>query len=152
MPLILTYKNLNSYEFNSALEALANRNLPVKTSYSISKIKRNIHNYMEEGKALFIKILKEHCELDEKGNVKTQMSPEVKEADKVIEASKPIPGTYIVKPDMEESFKKKLEDFMSIECPIEVNKITLQELSDEKVSANLLANLDPIITDLSIIK
>lgn len=138
-------------DFGMALRQLGELKLPVKTAWNITRMLKQIGKKFEEAGEPYTNVLKEHCHLDEKGELKPQENPEVKD-DKgvVIQPAAPIPNTYVVKEGKKAILEKDLAEFMDIEVEIESDKIKVDELVDKQkqpieLSPNLLGSLINVI-------
>lgn len=131
-----------------SVEKLSECKLSVPVSYNISKILRRLKSNLQEGQQEYMKILKKHVEVDEKGNIIPQMLPEKKnEKGEITQAAQPMPGSYVIKEGEKDIFKKEVEDFLGIEVEIDCHKINLKDLEGEKIEPQTLYHLEPIINE-----
>ena len=140
-------------QFQSALRQLHVMRFPVTTAHNINRMYKQIDKGRKDMQEPYIKLLKEHCYLEEDGSLTPQKIPAVMKDGKEIEPEKVKPDTYTVKPENEEAFKKDMEEFMSIEIEIQSNKIKLTDLVDKtgkpvELSCNVIGFLEPIIDDV----
>lgn len=132
------YDWINNGAVSVALNKLCNvPTFDIKSAYSLGKIHQKIESEMRHGREIFMKLLRKHCELDEKG--------EVKWTDK---------GEWTVLPDHSEEFEKEEKELLAIEVqihrtPISIGKIeaAMEKLIDQKmkITPKELALLEPLI-------
>ena len=101
--------------------------LNVKLSYELAKIKKILNPYYEAIIDTRQKKFIEHGDFDEKGDI-------------------------IVAKDEVEDLKKDLKELFEIDNEVKVSKIALEEFEESGLNFDIIDNLMPIITDLSIIK
>jgi uncharacterized membrane protein YheB (UPF0754 family) len=93
-----------------AIEKLLNSDLPIKTSYKLSKVIDQLNDeYNKIGEAQR-KIMKKYGEEKEGDNV-------------------------IVSPDKRDEFQKELDDFLKEKTVIDFQPISIEDLGDAKLSA-----------------
>lgn len=132
------YDWINNGAVSVALNKLCNvPTFDIKSAYNLGKIHQKIESEMRHGREIFLKLLRKHCELDEKGEVKWSEQ-----------------GSFTVLPDHSEEFQKEEKDLLAIEVqihqnPISIDKIeaAMDKLVDQKgkITPKELALLEPII-------
>lgn len=145
----LTYEELNNDQLVGALTRLSRQEFRnVKVAWNIQRIMRQMEKEVKEGREIFIKLLKENCEVDENGELIQRRTPDVLKEDGTVEPGRPIPGSFIVKDEAE--FNRKNAEFMKIEVEIHSYYIKLSDLEAEKIkiSPQDLLSLAPLINDL----
>lgn len=146
----LTYEELNNDQLIAALTRLSREKLPVRVGWNIQRIMKKIEKEVKEGREIYIQLLKDTCEVDEKGELVFQKTPDIKNEDGTIEPGRPIPGQYIVK-DADE-FKRRTEEFMKLEVEINSHYILLKDLETINMSAADLMALAPLISELEVVQ
>jgi hypothetical protein len=142
----LKYNDINNTEFMEGMRTLVRVSLPVKSAYTASKVFSRVEKELKTAGDLYAKVLKEHCELDEKGELKAQM---MKQDDKEI----PIPNSFIVKAGSEPALEKALEAFFNLEFEVPFDKIPLSDLEKacqdpNGIKAKHLVKLEAIVNPL----
>lgn len=145
MNIKLTYDELNSKQMELAIAKLAREPLPVTVGWNIQRILRKINKEVKEGREIYMKLLKDCCEVDEKGELTPQRLPPIVKPDGTTEEGKLIPGSFIVKDP--ELFKKRNEEFLAIEIEIRSYPIKLKDIEHLKMSSEDLLHLAPLIND-----
>jgi len=141
----LTYEQLNQPALVQSLRVLGSEKLPTKCAWNLSRMIKQIDKALEEGRQAYVDLLKSNVELDEKGEIKPQLTVEKTDAEgKVVQqAGDPIPNSYIEKE--EGAVQKATEEYMTIEVDIESFKLDLDDIADIRISAEVLASADPVI-------
>lgn len=118
MAIKIKYEDLNSETFNQGLNRIdGHTGFPVKTTYRISRISGAVAKERKRVEELYKKLLKEHCELDEKGAV-------IHEG--------PFKNVPKFKDGQKEAYDEKFKELMAMEFVVKVHPVKLSEL--EKVN------------------
>lgn len=130
----ISYREFRQGNFLQALDRLCN-NTSVKgsTSYNIAKIAEKLRPQLRDATAAFSAILKEHAELLEDGTLK----PDETQG----------PGSFCIKPDKVESYRKALEAFDKNVAKVDRFKIGKTELDDARIAATEWEALAPILKE-----
>lgn len=132
----LTYENLRDRSFYQAVSKINTFNgfKDSRILVNIARVVKLIDKYQKECDEVFIKLVKQFCELDEKGEIK---SP----ADR--------PGAYTILPEKLGEWKTALEDFHKIEVELFAKKIKLFDLTPAQLSAQDVVMLEPMLDGLT---
>ncbi len=135
---MLTYKEPRSNGFLTAFNKLVNYSgLATPTALKIARAKKAMDAEMLIAQEFFTKMIKEHAELDESGNIKP-----------VDEAS---PDTFKIREEMKTKWFEAMEAFEKEEFAIPTGQIDYADLSGAKLSAADLIALEPLLTDNSVV-
>jgi hypothetical protein len=129
----LSYKILNSNEFNKALYSLSAQNgfANFQEAYNMTKIVRQFQSEQKIAHELFQTLAKEYCEVDEKGDF--------------VKGEKPHPiCPWKIKEGKETEFEAKLEDFLNTEVSLAANPVKTESLTKVALSPNQIITLEPI--------
>jgi hypothetical protein len=129
----LTYKTLNSSDFNRALYSLSSQNgfANFQDAYNMTKIVRQFQSEQKIAHEMFQTLAKDYCEVDENGNF--------------IKGEKPHPiCPWKIKNGKEDEFEAKLDDFLKTEVSIAANPIKPESLVKVSLSPNQIIVLEPI--------
>ena len=132
----LKYSDMKSREFIMALgKCMQNTNYKSTTiAYNVAKIGRKFDQETKICQELYLKVIKAHAKLDEKGNIAPR-----------VEGGKPVPNTYEISDDKVEAWKKACEDFDNTLIEIPCNKINLSDLENAGMSPADLVALEPVL-------
>lgn len=144
----LSYQELNRESLIQSLSTLSREKLPVKVSWNIQRIMRQLEKEIKEGGEIYTKLLKDTCEVDEHGNLAFERTPDIQQEDGTIIPGHPIPGKFMVKD--EEEFKKRHDEFMNLEVEIQSYPITLGDLERIEVTPSTMLGLAPIVQELAL--
>lgn len=148
----LKFRDIENSGLDKGLSALSQYKLETKAAWNVMRLKKQVEKRIKEGKNLYLDIVKKHSELDENGNLKPDIVPEVKDADgNIVTPAKFVKG-FILKKDEEENFKKAVEDFMDIEVEFKSHYIKLDDLANEKVEPQILEMIEPVIAELEVVE
>jgi len=137
MSIKMTLGHLNNDLFWGALEVLdGSRNLPIKTSMKLNKLRQKIQVEIASGKKIYDTVLQDFAEVDENGQMKVEMVE-----DQGIK--KPIP--VLKEGANREEYLKKLEEFFATEIEIEMKPFTVSEFEKAELSPKMLRLLAPIM-------
>ncbi len=136
MAIKLTYKLINNGAFVSAIGKIAKFEgwTDQRSAYNAAKFFRRFKQEMETAQELYVKLVKRHAKVDEKGNL---ISPEDK------------PGQFEILDQNAEAWIKAREDFESVSFEIDCHPIPLEKLQGAELSAIDLDVIEPLL-DLSV--
>ncbi len=130
------YAVLRNQQFLLAMRKLTNYPFKAqKVAYSVMKISNAIDAEMKLSQDLFIKLLKQHAVLDDKGAFVPQKDPEGKD----------VPDTFQTTPGKEAELEKAQGDFADVEFEVKWRPLKLDELEECRISAVELGMLGDII-------
>jgi len=140
-------------QVDAAVNELLTKQFPVrpgstKTMYWLGNLAKKIASGMTDGQAEYVKVVKRHAKLDEKGNFIPAIEPAVLGEDgAVITEAKPIPNSYILLDDHKDLLQKDMDEFATIPAiTMKCNKFQLSELEGVPgLTPEMLLSLDPII-------
>lgn len=136
----LKYSHVRNPEFQGAFSKLVNvQQLPTKVTCLIAQIKKAFDKEVETAQECFIKLLKNHANLDEKGNF----------VELVVGGAKQ-PGTYSIPEEKQAQWMEALKEFGETTFNVERRKILMQEISEVKFSAAELIALEPLLSDMEV--
>lgn len=115
----VSYENLNSPYIGQAMNKIYNSPLAPKTAFKVGKIKKAIDEELESARKQYQKMLKDSCEVDEKGNILFDESGEPKFKNE----------------DSKKDFEGKYSEFKKIEFEVTQQKIYMPELDPVRISA-----------------
>lgn len=131
MSVKIKYEDLNSEAFNQGLGRIDSyTGFPVKTTYRVSRISGAVARERKRVEELYKKLLKEHCELDEKGNVVHEGPfknvPKFKEGEK-------------------DKYDEKFKELMAIEFEVKAIPVKLSELEKVNLTPGEMAACESLI-------
>lgn len=130
----ITYSDIRQGLFIPSFDRLCNNpNLPQKVSYNIAKMASKIRPAVEKSQDEFFALVKKYAHQDEKGNI----TPDPKRG----------PGSFTIKDEHTETYKKELEAFDAQFVEIDRLKLTLKDLEKASLAPNEWLGLEPIITE-----
>ncbi len=141
----LTIGEINKTELAQALQELGALSLPVKASWNITRMCKQINKAIMDNRDMYFKIMKEHSVLDENGEMVCQTRTVKGEDGEDVEID--IPQTSVVKEGEQEILDKKMNEFMAIEVEIKSFKIKIAELQGVTLSPRTLTFLEALIDD-----
>lgn len=127
----LTNKQLDQGIYQIVDQIYKTCKLSPKQSYSVMLMHRKLEKAMKDAKEMFLKILKEHVELDEEGNI--------------LPANDENKQVWKFKEGMEEAYAKAMEEFMTIELEIDREPLDLDSLGNASLTPKELEILEPIL-------
>ena len=125
----MKFKDFVTPGFMDAFTKLANMELPVKTTYKISKIQKIVKDEFAKFDEMRVSIIKKYAELHEAGNVKLTEDKQ----------------GVVFPAENVEKFTADFNELLEIE--FEVQKISIDELSSATLTSNELIALDALITE-----
>lgn len=108
---------------------------PARVAYTLAKISEKAEKEVELMRELWVKLLKQHATLDEKGEFVPKQSTD----------GKPVPGTFVVAEDKQAEFKKAGEEFGEIEINFTQHKLTFADLASISLTPQDIATLEPFL-------
>lgn len=123
----VTHNQLNAGGLIAAFDKMYQLPLPIKTSYNVMKLRRKIDQSIKDAGEVYSKILKEHCELDDKGHLKPEMMKKMV-GDKEVEV--PIPNSFKIIEGKKEALEAKLKEFFEMSVELDWTKIPSTELEE----------------------
>lgn len=131
---VLKQSHLRNFSFHQAFRKLANHPFDnVKTLYNVTRIAKLFDLSAKEADELFIKLVKQYCELDEKGRIKP-LDPKQ-------------PNTYKIPEDKQEAWEAAMKEYNDIEVKFERHKIALEDCMAAKLTAADLLTLEDMVAD-----
>jgi hypothetical protein len=129
----LTYKDLRNPQFMGTFMKLASFNgVSTKTAINIGRIKRVIDSESEIAQEAYVKMIKVHAELDEKGEIKP------------IEGQ---PNTFQIPEANQKAFGDAFKEFEKTEFEIPHHAISYREIDGVRLSAVEVMALDAILVE-----
>lgn len=129
----LCYKSMRDNAFAQAIIKLTQYpGFPTKTSLKIAKIKKAIDAEKDLVQDEFIRLVKLHADLDEKGNILPHNDQ---------------PGTYHITDEKNEAWNKALKDFEEASFDIQQNPLTIDELEGVRLSPADIIALECLLAD-----
>lgn len=133
----LTYKDIRQGFFLQAFDRLCNNpNLGPKVSYNVSKIASKVRPQVETCQEKFVELVKKYAILDDKGNIKPINGP----------------GSYEVRPEALEEYKKDLKSFENTTFTIDRFKLTYKDLEKANLAPNEWLGLEPLIVEMEAVE
>jgi hypothetical protein len=146
MSIKTTLGALNKPNLTDSLGWLCHQKMPAKAAWNISRLSRQVGKEIQAARELYIEKLKDFCELTEAGHLKPQVVENEKEAEMYgLKVGDPIPGSYKVKEDASDDFKKWNEEYMDNEVTLESYKIHMDDLGSVELAPQLLNDLEEFI-------
>ncbi len=120
------YDSLTSQPFNQAISKIANHEgfKTTKLAYHVGRIVAVIETAAKKAQAEYLELLKPYAILDEKGK---------------------IPMSAKIKPELEDDWKKVVEEFSAQTFKIDKHKLSLEELEGVGLTPNELVALEEIL-------
>lgn len=141
----LTYKQLD--QGIPALRLLSSEvPLPTKVAYQVGKMKQKVEQELKKANTEYLRILKAHTVLDEKGNPAAP-APELTKLPDGREVLKPTGRTHTFLEGHEELFQKEFEAFLDSSTQIDRDKLTMAMLGDAKLTGDDLLQLEPFFQE-----
>ena len=109
-----------------SLNKLIDKEIPIKTSYKLSKLTRNLMNEYKIYEDNRMKLINKYAEKDENGNIKINKED----------------NTIMILNGNRDKFNNEFIELVNIEIELEFDKIKLDDLSDVMISPRDLLNLD----------
>ena len=134
----ITYDELKRTPLLHALRRLAEAPLRGKDAYQVAKILKHVEAEVPTYVKLWEKVMSEHAERDEKGEVKTVNDPQLG------------PNAFTVAPEKQEAFKKACEEFLAITIEIPYPKMHKPIFDHVTLTAREMLALEPILTEVEI--
>lgn len=133
----LKYEALRDGAFYQAVAKINNFNgfKDARLLASIARIVKLVDKYQKECDEVFIKLVKQYCELDEKGEIKSPANA---------------PGRYTILPEKLEEWKKAVEEFNKIEVELFAKKLDFNTLVAAQLSAHDLVVLEPMLNGVNL--
>lgn len=130
----LTYKQLNSAEFNQALQSLSRQTgfAGFQASYSMAKIARKFQEELKIARELFDKKADEFIEKDSKGDRMIAEKAHPSMPWKLIEGK-------------ENAYEEMLSDFLKTEVTLDASPLRAFQLGSVQLSPNHMLVLEPIL-------
>jgi hypothetical protein len=140
---------------DQAVHELLNKTFPtragaVKTAYWLGNLAKKIESSLQQAQVEYIKVVKKHAKLDDKGEFVPAMSPEEKDAEGVVtKESAPIPHSYVLLDDHKELLEKDMEEFTNIPgVTMKCEKFKIDEFEGVPgITPDMLLALEPILVD-----
>lgn len=124
----LTWGTVRTESFQNALGRVAScTDLDFKIAYSASRILSKIKSELDAADDMYKKLLSKHADIDKEQ------------------------GTYKVRPENLELWKKEVSEFLDTKFVIEKNKLQVSSLEKVKLSPAEILALEPIVYDLEVI-
>lgn len=129
----LTYMDINNRLFIDAVKKLMIYDQwgSAQLKYNIHKIGRRLSDESDVAQAEYLKLVKQHAELDEKGDI-VPVSPEQ-------------PGTFVIKTEKEEVWKTARADFEAVTFEIDCHPVPLSKLDLCPLSPQDVGVLEPLL-------
>lgn len=118
---------LNSID---AFRALSEQKLPAKAAFQIARLIRELDKENKTFDEARIKALKEYCELDDNGEIKTNEN-----------------GNVTIAPDKIEEYNKRIQELLNTKVQINAEKIALNLLEELELKPVEMLNLEPFIIE-----
>jgi hypothetical protein len=135
MPLTLKYKHINTPSFVEALAKLGryDRLKDFKLAYNIAKIIRRFDAESTIAQELFVKLVRQHCKLDENG---------------LIIPADGKPGSFEILEGKETEWVQARKDFDEMEFELDCHKIRVEQLDGAPLSPMELVALEPLLIEM----
>ena len=134
----LSYKVLRDGQFNNAMQKLSHYPFKrQKTAYDVMRITKKLEAEGKNAQELFVKMLKQHAKLDDKGEFVPRM-----------EGDKPVADTYVLDtddPSKMAAFNKAQEDFANLEFNLDWRQIAFENLEEIRLTAVELDSLKDVL-------
>lgn len=134
----ITYDDLKRTPLLAALRRLAEAPLRGKDAYNVAKILKHVEAEVPTYVKLWENIMKEHAELDEKGEIKTVNDPQMG------------PNSFTVPEEKQASFKSACEAFLATVVEVPYPKMHKPIFDHLTLTAREMMALEPIITEVEI--
>lgn len=135
----LKYSQLRDPQFVGAMRKLSNYPFKVqKTAYDVMRITNKLTQEEKNAQELYVKMLKQHAKLDDKGNFVPRM-----------DGDKPVPDTFVIddtSPEKFAAYQKAVEEFGDLEFNLDWRQVTFENLEDCRLTAAELSVLQDIIS------
>lgn len=135
----LTFAQFKDYEFAQAIAKVMHHNgyKSTKITADIARLGRKFKEETAVVQELFLKHVKKHAKLDEKGEIEPRKD----------EKGKAVAGTYFIEDARVEEWKKACEEFDSTEVELPVHPIHMDDLEGVGLSPADLNALHPVTTE-----
>jgi hypothetical protein len=146
MSIKTTLGTLNKPNLTDSLNWLCHQKMPAKAAWNISRLSKQINKEIQNAREFYIEKLKDFCVLNEAGSLMPQTVENEKEAEMYgLKVGDPIPGSYKVKEDAHEEFRKFNEEYMNNEVTLESYKIHMDDLGSVELAPQLISDLEEFI-------
>lgn len=126
----ILYKSLNDPSLAEAFGKLGNTPMKPKPAYNISKIQNKLDSELKSLQKLYRDLVKRHAVLDEKGNIVEPQGP----------------GSYKLKEESVEAFKKEQEELFGLFFEIEkIHPLKLVDLEGANLTPYEITALEPFL-------
>jgi len=128
----LTFRDLNDMQFNDVLRKLGSTGAYTnkKAFKNVFKLLKNISSEQKLARSMHTAILKDHAELDEKGELKPD------------EVSK---RPYVILDGKKDLYNAAMESFMSNVIELDCLPVRLEDIPDGTLSPNEVLVLEPLL-------
>lgn len=132
----LKYSQLRDPAFTAAMRKLSNYPFKTqKTAYDVMRISNKLTQEEKNAQVLYIKMLKQHAKLDDKGEFISRM-----------DGDKPVPDTFVIEDSKLADFGKAQEEFNDLEFTLDWRQINFEALEECRLTAAEMSALQDVIS------
>lgn len=127
----LKYLDLRNPTFVRTMQKIAKSPIKdIKALYNVTRLLDKVQQEEKRSQELFMVMLKEHAVLDDKGNLVPHDGK---------------PGSFQIKEDMLDAWKKKVEDYMDIEWQVERHPLKLSDIASANMTPEEVMSIECVL-------